>query len=232
VAPWLARHARRFEYSDIYKAMSENAQKAYAIDKEDYYVSWGQAVALVYSYPERLNTEALDSGFEEFDRAVSLAKSQGAPFNYYDLLVERADALFFAGGRGPKDVERAIADTREAINQSPRNTPWFLWTLGWAYYELGYYRKERDNSGLSLNALLQFRNPPDLVLKNIMANYIVLGWIDPAKKLAADFLTRNPDYNLDFEDRFPYRDGQRLLRWKSHLKAAGLSGKVKLPRGR
>jgi hypothetical protein len=60
----------------------------------------GSPIRLASGGESALNIEALDSGFEKFDRAVSLAKSQGAPFNYYDLLVERADALFFANGRG------------------------------------------------------------------------------------------------------------------------------------
>jgi adenylate cyclase len=213
-------------------AMSANAQRAFGIDKDDYYNSWSQAVALVYGYSSNLDLDQLNGGLVEFDRAVSLAKEQASSFNVYDLQVERADALFFAGRDGLPDVQKAISDTLDAITNSPRNTPWFLWTLGWAYYEMGFYENEKDNIGLSLNTLLQFKNPPDLIRKNIMADYVVLGAVEPARKMAADFIKRNPLYTLDQENRFPYRDSGRLLRWKRHLKTAGLPGEAIVPPGR
>jgi hypothetical protein len=141
--------------------------------------------------------------------------------------VDVADAKFFAGTK-IADIDEAIAITQEAIGSVHVKHPKrFLWTLGWARYERAYFSGDNADYIASLDALLKIALPPDNVVKNIIANYVALGWIKPAERLAHDFKCRNLGYTLANEDRWPYLDAKRLKRWKDHLRQAGLPDKTK-----
>jgi tetratricopeptide (TPR) repeat protein len=202
----------------------EYADRAFKSNPDDYDNRWSWAISLVFE--GNFQSKRVDEGLAEYDRAVAAAAKQAVPDNLHHIRVERADALFFAGN-GLEDIKRAIADTKEAIEAVPHNAKWYLWTLGWAYYEAGAYEDEAENAAQSLNALLQFKNPPDLIVKNIIASCMALECGELAARWAGEFLARNPGYTLDFEDRWPYRDEQRRVRFKQHLSDAGLPGEVR-----
>jgi tetratricopeptide (TPR) repeat protein len=152
---------------------------------------------------------------------LALAQTQGAPLvNQASLRVDRADALFLSAGpgrAGQRHIAQAIKETREAMQQvpnDPKRHQW-NWTLGWAYYEAGDYVR-------ALDALLQFRNPPDAILKNLIVTYVALGLTERAQQVAKEFFARNPNYDVSLEDRRSYRDAGRRRLWKARLKAAGL----------
>jgi tetratricopeptide (TPR) repeat protein len=193
------------------------AAKAVGYDEEDYDNHWSLGSAHLISRRHSLAIAA-------YDKALALARAQKAPLvNQASLQVDRADALFLSAGpdrAGQRQIARAINDTQDAMKQvpnDPKRQHW-NWTLGWAYYEAGDYVR-------SLDALLQFRNPPDAILKNLIATYVALGLTERAQQVAKEFLARNPNYDLSLENRRSYRDSKRRQLWKSHLRAAGLPEK-------
>jgi tetratricopeptide (TPR) repeat protein len=203
------------------------AAKAVQLDPSDYDNVWSWASALIYN-------KCFDEGLAQYERAIYLAENQLVPppeVNVASLHVDRADALFFTARgdveeEGETWIREAIEETERAIKRvplDPKRSYW-NWTLGWAYYELGFFDHGPACYAQSLALLQQFRNPIDLILKNIMANYAALGEMESAQRLAADFLSRNPDYDLSIEGRWPYRDVARLQSWKTHLSLAGLPG--------
>jgi tetratricopeptide (TPR) repeat protein len=199
------------------------AAKSVSFDEEDYDNHWSLGSAHLIS---RRHSQALAA----YDKALALARAQKAPLvNQASLQVDKADALFLSarpGRAGQKQIEQAIRDTQGAMKQvpnDPKRQHW-NWTLGWAYYEAGDYVR-------SLDALLQFRNPPDAILKNLIATYVALGLTERAQQVAKEFLARNPDYDLSLENRRSYRDPKRRRLWISRLKAAGLPGKRGARRG-
>jgi tetratricopeptide (TPR) repeat protein len=203
------------------------AAKAVQLDPSDYDNVWSWASALIYN-------KHFDEGLAQYQVAIDLAENQDPPppeVNVASLHVDRADALFFTARgdveeEGEARIREAIEETESAIKRvplDPKRSYW-NWTLGWAYYELGFFGHGPACYAQSLALLQQFRNPIDLILKNIMANYAALGEMESAQRLAADFLSRNPDYDLSLEDRWPYRDVARRQSWKTHLSLAGLPG--------
>lgn len=200
------------------------SQEAFRIDRNDYDVLWTKAAVDLYTAKfAKGSAAAFTSAVGSFAAVIKAAKAQAIDFNLDGLRVDWADALFFAGERGLPDVNQAIKITQQAIgNLNPNHPKRFLWTLGWAYYERGYFTGKADDYAQSLGALLQIGNPQDTVIKNIIATYAALDWIKPAQRLARDFLGRNPGYALAIEDRWPYRDPKRLESWKGHLGKAGL----------
>jgi len=199
------------------------AEEAVRLDPEDYDNLWSQAG--IYLYTARFQARpaaACKAMMALYENALSMAEKQAIDYNLNGLRVDVADAKFFTGTT-IKDIDDAIEIALEAIagvsNKHPRR---FLWTLGWARYERAYFSKSDADYIGSLNALLKIANPSDTILKNIIANYVALGWLKPAERLAHDFKCRNPKYTLANEDRWPYLDPKRLKRWKDHLRQAGL----------
>jgi tetratricopeptide (TPR) repeat protein len=194
----------------------ELAQAAVDLDPDDYDNQWSLATANLYS-------GRVDEGLAGYDKALDLARKQGAPVvNVASIIVDRADAFFYTAkmdATGLSQVQRAIKETEQAIADStdPKRHHW-NWTLGWAYYEAGEY-------ATSLNILLQFNNPHDLIRKNIIASCGALGLKELASPYVTKFRSANPKYTLLMEDRWPYQDSKRLARWKEHLSAGGIEGK-------
>jgi hypothetical protein len=189
-----------------------NAEVAKNKDDDDHENHWSWAAANIYNGD-------FTTGLAAYEVALQKAETQAIPQNISTLRVENADALMFRGGAA--GVQEAIDIVQGEIDAgSFRMT--HLWTLGWAYYELGYYEKnkEKEHAATSLKYLLQFRRPDALIQKNMLASYSALGWTEAAGDLSAQIKSRLPAiYNKSLESKWPYfhdRD-DRLQRWQDHL---------------
>ena len=194
------------------------AREAYK-DKSDYDNHWSWAAANTFN---RDHAE----GLKAYDEALRLAKGgQAIAENISTLNVEKADALMFRGGK--QGIADAIRLVQAEVN-SPYRRKTHLWTLGWAYYELGFYEpdKQKEHAAESLKALLQFRNPDALIKRNIIASYGMLGWTDAAKKVAKELTPLLPTgYSVTAaEQKWPFGDAAeaRLKTWQDYLINAGL----------
>jgi hypothetical protein len=199
------------------------ADKAVALDPNDYDNLWTQAGVYLYTakfQPSRAT--ACKKALALYDAAITQAKGQAITFNQHGLNVDLADALFFTATTR-KEVDAAIKIAQKAIaSVNAKHPRRFLWTLGWACYERAYFTGRDADYIRSLDALLNIANPSDQMLRNIIANYVALGWTKPAQRLAREVMSRSPRYVLANEDRWPYQDAKRLKRWKDHLAQAGL----------
>jgi hypothetical protein len=202
--------------------------RAVEIDPEDYDNLWSQAGVYLYTAKFQARRAAASKAVMRlYETTLAKAETQAIDYNLNGLRVDVADAKFFAGTK-IADLDEAIAITLEAIaSVHVKHPKRFLWTLGWARYERAHFSGDNADYIGSLDALLKIALPPDNVIKNIIANYVALGWIKPAERLAHDFKCRNPGYTLANEDRWPYLDAKRLKRWKDHLRQAGLPDKTK-----
>jgi hypothetical protein len=194
-----------------------NARLARDKGKKDYDNWWSWAAANVFA-------SNYDVALPAYTEALRLADEQAIPANLSTLRVEKADALMFQGTE--RGVLDAIAIVEEEI-KTPDFRKTHLWTLGWANFELGFYRKsdEKEYAARSLAALLQFRKPDALIKKNIIANYVILGWSDAASQMAKQLAAElPPGYTVAKENKWPYGDEKdaRLGRFKSLLIKAGL----------
>jgi hypothetical protein len=199
-----------------------NADRAQSLDNGDYETLWSWAAANIYSRDYAI-------GMPLYEEALRRASRDAIPENMSTLEVERADALMFHGedrhvNRAIEIVEREIADAARS-GRAYRKT--HLWTLGWANYEMAYYDPQRADiyAKNSLDALLQFRVPDALILKNIVASYVLLGSINAARQAAKEVLPLlPPGYTVAFEAKWPYfhNGDDRLRRWQGHLVDAGL----------
>lgn len=209
--------------------LRQQADKAVALDGEDYDNIWSKAGVYFYTAKFQKNRAAgFRAGLELFEEAIDQATEAGNAIDYNldGLRVDKADALFFTAKTGD-EVDEAINITTAAIsNVEGKHPSRFLWSLGWALYERAAFRDSAEDSQAdliqSLETLLRISSPDGAVQKNLIATYAALGWWKPARRVAAEFRGRHPDYTVAIEDRWPYADARRLNRWKGHLLKAGL----------
>ncbi len=201
------------------------AAMAVALDDQDFDNLWSYGTTQLYDGDT-------DGAHTSYGLAQTMTLDLDAPnITKNSLRVDRADRKYFIARFAEEDeaVPEGITDAIQMIKDSifdaklnaPEDSKWhrWNWSLGWAYYEAYEYAQ-------SLAALLQIQKPHDLIVKNIIASYAGLGEWGKAIPLAADFLSRNPDYTLDLENGWPYRHARRRKRWKQHLSDAGLPGTV------
>jgi len=168
------------------KGLREMADRAVAIDADDYDNLWSQAGVHFYTAKfEPKRATSLKACIGLFDEALAIARSKGNAIehNLDGLQVDKADAQFF------------IADSRDAVDQAIRiingaisriddkHPRRFLWSLGWAQYERAFFTERRTDLLQSLEALLSIANPDGAVLKNLIATYAALGWLKAAKRV-------------------------------------------------
>jgi adenylate cyclase len=175
----------------------ELAQKAVALGPSDSDNYWSLAGAYVHS-------REFDKGMAAFARAVELNP------NNPNLLVDMADALVFVGR-----PEEAIAHIERAMRLNPIHPDFYLWSLGIALYYAGRYAE-------SVAALTRMSDPPNLVRRHLAANYVRLGRLAEARRVAAEFLIQQPAYTLEQEKARPFRDPKVLEAFMADLQRAGL----------
>jgi TolB-like protein len=175
----------------------ELAQKAVTLAPSDSDNYWSLAGAYVYS-------REFDKGMAAFARAVELNP------NNPNLLVDMADALVFVGR-----PEEAIVHIERAMRLNPIHPDFYLWSLGIALYYAGRYAE-------SVAALTRMSDPPNLVRRHLAANYVRLGRLVEARRVAAEFLIQQPAYTLEQEKARPFRDPSVLEAFIADLQRAGL----------
>jgi hypothetical protein len=190
-----------------------NADIAVARGPTDHETLWSQATAQVFNHQ-------VDVGIATYDTAIDFADGggQATRLSLSTLKAERADALMFLGG--PDNIRQVISEVSGLYPYRPS----FLWTLGWAHYELGAYVDEQTNAAASRVYLERFPRPTAAIWKNLAATYVALGMMGEARSVAAQLRPYLPgDYDPNtYEDKWPHvRDrDMRLRRWKDHLIAA------------
>jgi adenylate cyclase len=175
----------------------ELAQQAVVLGPSDYDNQWSLGAAYIYS-------REYEKGMSAYERAIELNP------NSPDLLVDMADALVYVGR--PQD---AVANVERAMRLNPIHPDNYLWTLGIALYHCGRYDE-------SLSALMRMNDPPNLVKRQIAADYVRLGEIEKARRMAEDFLKQDPNYTLERERVWPHKDPKDLERFMDDLRRAGL----------
>jgi TolB-like protein/Tfp pilus assembly protein PilF len=194
IQAWLAGWNRSPE---ALRRARELAQQAVVLGPSDFDNQWSLGAAYIYS-------REFEKGMSAYERAVELNP------NSPDLLVDMADALVYVGR--PED---AAANVERAMRLNPIHPDNYLWTLGIALYYCGRYDE-------SVAALMRMNDPPNLVKRQIAADYVRLGEIEKARKTAEDFLNHDPGYKLEREWVWPFKDPKDVESFMDDLRRAGL----------
>jgi adenylate cyclase len=175
----------------------ELAQQAVVLGPSDFDNQWSLGVAYIYS-------REFEKGMAAFERAVELCP------NSPDLLADMADALVYVGR-----PEEAVANIQRAMRLNPIHPDSYLWSLGVALYHCGRYEE-------AVAALTRMNQMPNLVRRHIGANYVRLDRMEEARQMAAEFLRNDPDYRLEREAVWPYKNPKDLDDLIADLRRAGL----------
>jgi adenylate cyclase len=190
---WVHVNNWRYGWSeDPEKSMKlalEMAQKANALDPDDYQSHW--ALGFVYLYRREF-----DRAIAEYERALELNSNDA------DFLVEMAEALIFVGRS-----KEGIAQIKKAMRINPRYPEWHLWDLSWAYYETGMYKE-------ALATLRKMNNPPNGVHRTAAAIYVRLDRLDEARAEIVELLKKEPGFTLETAKPWPYKDAAQRDRYK------------------
>lgn len=177
----------------------ELAQQAVVLGPSDFDNQWSLGAACVYS-------REFDKGMAAFERAIELCP------NSPDLLVDMADALVYVGR--PLD---AIANIQRAMRLNPIHPDGYHWSLGVALYHAGRYQE-------AISALTRMSVMPNLVRRHLAASHVRLGRMEEARRVAGEFMKLDPDYRLEREQVWPYKDPKLLEDFVADLRQAGLPG--------
>jgi adenylate cyclase len=180
----------------ILQQARELAERAVALGPSEFDSYWSLAAAYLAS-------REFDKSIAAYERAIALNP------NCPNLLVDMAEALVYVGR-----AAEAVAHIQRAMLLNPIYPDWYLWTLGIAHYHTGDYER-------AVGALTR-GNPPNLARRHLVAAYVRLGRAEDARRVASDFLTREPTYTLEREQAWPYRDADVLESFLADLKKAGL----------
>ena len=211
-------HAWLFNW-DSASTMEEaqkHAEAALKLEPDDYYNNWIAAACHLY-------LRQFDKATAAYDKALELAKSQAIPDEISALRIDRAEMLLLTD-RGPealKEIQSVLAD------KSHTPEKWYYWVLSWAHYGEGQYKE-------SLAALGHIGRPRNAIRKNLIATQVALGNLAEAKADAAAFLKEEKGHGVTYgtagrdalpgllkiEDRLPFKNPEKLKRWKGHLSTA------------
>jgi tetratricopeptide (TPR) repeat protein len=175
------------------------AEKAIIRGPAEFENHWSLAFACLYSRDFARTGAA-------FDRAMQLNP------NCPDMLIDIADEFVFTGR-----LNEAIHNVERAMRLNPIYPDSYMWTMGTALYHCGQY----DAAAAALSRIAQ---PPNLVRRHLAATYVRLGEVDKAREVAAEFLRNDPEYTLDRENIWPYKDARVAEAFLADLRDAGLPG--------
>ena len=177
----------------------EVAQKAVALDYEDYMNHWGLGYVFLH---QRLYDQAMTA----YEKALALNPNDA------DLIALRADALTHVGR--PQD---AIEQMKQAMRLNPFSPNLYAWNLGLAYYHAGQY----EEAIAALKPLLHLGWPT--VSLRLAASYAQLGRLDEARAQVAEVLKLNPDFSIaTFTKTQTYKNPTDLEHYLDGLRIAGL----------
>jgi adenylate cyclase len=176
----------------------ELAQKAVALDGEDYDNYWSLAAVLLFR--------------REHDRAIAFyERALEASPNQPDLLVDSAEALVYVGR-----AKEAIARIRKAVRFNPIHPDWYNWVLALAYYHIGRY----SDAEAALSTMV---DPPPFHRPLKIATLVRLGRREEASAAAHELLHLDANYTVAREDLLPYKRKEDREAHVLSLYEAGLS---------
>lgn len=173
------------------------AHQAVVLGPSDFDNQWSLGAACIYG-------REFTSGMAAFERATELCP------NSPDLLVDMADALVYVGR--PLD---AIANIQRAKRLNPIHPDGYHWSLGIALYHAGRYEE-------AISALTRMSQAPNLARRHLAASHVRLGRLEEARQVAAEFMKHDPEYRLEREQVWPYREPKVLEAFVADLRTAGL----------
>ena len=185
----------------------ELVQKAIRLDSS--FASAYRMLAMIYLWKDRDHDQAIAAA----EKAIALDSNH--PSNYSTL----AETLKFAGR--PLEV---IELMEKAMRLNPRYPGGYLFQSGSSYYYLGRYD---EALALLKRAVTHWPNhlPTHAYLAAI---YTELGKETSAQAEVAEILRITPNYSLEQEARYPYKDPTYGERVRNHLRKAGIPEKPPL----
>lgn len=189
-----------------------NADRAVALDDQDYYHRWVRAAVYLYR-------KEFDAARAEYDVARQMATQQAVPEEQRAVDADWADMLLLTD----KSAD-AIKVIDQAIATSPVAEKWFYWVQGLAYYADQQY-------DASLAALDRIGTPRNAMRKVAICDLLALGRKDEAKEQAELFLEEEKSQGIVYappgqpvfgtlekiEDRMPFENPATLATWKDRL---------------
>jgi len=146
----------------------------------------------------------LDKAASIYDKAISLNP------NSAQVLADSIDPLVYSG-KAAEAVERM----NTAIRLNPHHPDWYLWNLGWAQYFA------EDYEG-ALASIERMNGVPDRLRRTLAPILLRLGRDEEARTMMRDFLTDNPDYDINEAKAAPFTDKDYHDRWLDDLRTLGV----------
>lgn len=146
----------------------------------------------------------LEKAASIYDKAISLNP------NSAQVLADSIDPLIYSG-RAAEAVDRMKA----AIRLNPYHPDWYLWNLGWAQYFA------EDYEG-ALASIEKMNEVPDRLRRTLAPILLRLGRENEARTMMREFLTDNPDYDIDEAKAAPFTDKEFHNRWLDDLRTLGV----------
>ena len=184
---------------EILDLAKEYAEKAVALEPEDYDTHW----ALAYVYSARKEMRAALSAY-----ATALSLNPNDP----DMLVEMAETLCCVGQH-----RQARQQIEHAMLVNPRFPDWYRWMLGWTLYHLAEYGPSNEQ----LEKIIAPNNEVRLIMA---ANYANLHEDSKAAEELTQFLQRRPDWTVEKErNTLSYLHSKDEEHWLAGIRKAGLA---------
>ena len=185
------------EHQSLWEAL-EAAQKAVALEPDDYSVHWDLAYVT-------LNLGHFEESLSNYERAMLLNPNDA------DLLCEMAAMLTRIG-----DPERGIQQIKRAMRINPYYPDWYVWNLGWCYFNARMYAE-------ALEELVKISDPPKNVWLARAAAHARLGHKNRALQMVQRFQTLDPDCRIaDQKQREIFKRHDDEEHWLESLRMAGL----------
>jgi TolB-like protein/Tfp pilus assembly protein PilF len=200
---WVHINGYRWGWSETYsreESLSlafEMATRAVELDPFNYKTH--MVLAKVWMY-----RGDLDQAIAEYDRARELNP------NAADVLMSSSELLVYLGRAG-----EAISQLNTAIRINPRHPDTYLWSLAWAQYIAEQYED-------ALASLRKMNKMPNGARRTLAAVLMRLGRVEEARAVIAEFLTNEPEYNLEDMKVWPSKHKEYLERWTEDLRKAGV----------
>ncbi len=182
----------------------ELVQKAIRLD--DSHASAYRMLAMIYLWKDRQHEQAIAGA----EKAIALDPNNA--FGYSTL----AETLKFAG-----QPEEVIALMKTAMRLNPRYPGSYLFQTGSSYYYMGRY-----DEALAYLKRAVTQMPNHLPTRAYLAAiYTEFGQKTAAQAEVAEMLRITPNYSLENDERYPYKDPAYRERIRNHLRRAGVPEK-------
>ncbi|WP_299892870.1 adenylate/guanylate cyclase domain-containing protein [uncultured Ruegeria sp.] len=146
----------------------------------------------------------LEKAASLYEKAISLNP------NSAQVLADSIDPLIYSG-----KAAEAVDRMKAAIRLNPHHPDWYLWNLGWAQYFA------EDYEG-ALASIEKMNGVPDRLRRTLAPILLQLGRDDEARIMMGEFLTDNPDYDIEEAKTAPFTDKEFHNRWLDDLRALGV----------